>query len=185
MVIVYPQPTANFSVSPQPASISSPTVYFTDLSTNGTSWFWMFGDPNNSTSTLQNPNFTYNFPGNYLVTLIVNNGQCADTIQFTVVVEEDFTFYAPNTITPDGDGSNEYFLPSGIMWDNSKYELYIYDRWGNKIFSTTDPTKGWDGKVQGGKSNKLVQEDTYVWKVIVYDQHSKKHQFTGHVNVIR
>ncbi len=185
MVTVNPQPAANFSASPQPASISNPTVTFTDLSTNGTSWFWNFGDPNNSTSTVQHPTFTYNAPGNYTVMLIVNNGQCVDTIWMTVVVEEDFTFFAPNTVTPNGDNHNDLFKPYGIMWDVSRYELYIYDRWGQKIFETKDPNASWDGKVQGGNSGNIVQEDTYVWKVIVYDLHMKKHQFVGHVNVIR
>ncbi|MCC7302479.1 MAG: gliding motility-associated C-terminal domain-containing protein [Bacteroidia bacterium] len=184
MVIVQPQPTANFSASPQPASVSNPTVYFTDGSSNATAWQWYFGDPNNSTSTQQNPSFTYSAPGTYTVTLIVTNGNCSDTIFLTVVVEEDFTFYAPNAITPNGDGNNQVFLPRGIMWDMGKYELYIYDRWGNRIFETTDPTLGWDGKVQGG-SGRIVQEDVYVWKVIVYDHHAKKHEFVGHVSVIR
>ncbi|MEW6469164.1 MAG: PKD domain-containing protein [Bacteroidota bacterium] len=185
MVTVYAQPQAAFSASPQPASISSPTVYFTDQSTNSIAWMWSFGDPNNSTSTQQNPSFTYSEPGAYNVQLIVSNGQCSDTITITVYVEEDFTFYAPNAFTPNGDGNNDVFTPYGIMWDNSRYELFIFDRWGNKVFHSTNPSKGWDGKVQNGSSNEIAQIDTYVWKVIVYDTHAKKHQFVGHVSLVK
>ena len=183
MVTVFAQPTANFSASPQPASASSPTVTFSDLSTNATTWSWSFGDPNNSTSTQQNPSFTYPGPGTYIVQLIASNGQCSDTITMNVIVEEDFTFYAPNAFSPNADGINEIFLPVGIMWEPSRFDMWIFDRWGNMIFHTSDLNKGWDGRVNGDP--KIVQEDVYVWKVNVYDTHGKKHQFVGHISLIK
>jgi gliding motility-associated-like protein len=183
MVTVYQQPTTNFSANPQPATTSNPTVNFTDLSVNATSWQWSFGDVANSTSTQQNPSFTYSAPGIYPVQLIVSNGQCTDTIIINIVVEEDFTFYAPNAFTPNGDGINDVFFPKGIMWKDGTYELYVFDRWGNQIFKSTDPAIGWDGKANGG--NKIAQEDVYVWKVIMKDTHDKKHKFVGHVTLVK
>lgn len=183
MVTVFPQPTASFTANPPTASASNPTINFTDQSQNATTWTWTFGDPNNSTSYLQNPSFTYPGPGSYIVQLITNNGQCSDTISITVYVEEDFTFYAPNAFTPNADGMNDMFFPVGIMWDNLKFDLYIFDRWGNKIFHSDDPNKGWDGHANGG--NKIAQEDVYVWKVIVYDVNGKKHSFVGHIALIK
>ncbi|HEY6160150.1 MAG TPA: gliding motility-associated C-terminal domain-containing protein [Bacteroidia bacterium] len=115
--------------------------------------------------------------------LIASNGQCSDTIVMNVVVEEDFTFYAPNAFSPNGDGINEIFLPVGIMWEPSRFDMWIFDRWGNMIFHTSDLNKGWDGRVNGDP--KIVQEDVYVWKVNVYDTHGKKHQFVGHISLIK
>lgn len=89
MISVYPYPTANFSTSLSPPN----TINFTDLSIAASSWSWDFGDGNNS--TLQNPVHTYASPGNYTVTLIVQNSfGCSDTVTIVIVVT----------------GINEYYL---------------------------------------------------------------------------
>lgn len=59
-------------------------VNFTDNSVGATSWLWNFGDGN--TSTAQNPMHTYASPGNYTVTLTINNGACTSTQTFGVLV---------------------------------------------------------------------------------------------------
>lgn len=80
-------PVANFSGTPLTGS-SPLTVYFTDLSTNATSWFWVFGD--GSTSTVQNPDHTYVSDGTYSVSLTVQNSEGADTetkIGYIIITE--------------------------------------------------------------------------------------------------
>ena len=63
---------ADFSVDKK-GGVTPFMVTFTDISTgNPTSWSWSFGD--GSTSTEQNPVHTYTSPGNYTVTLSVNDG---------------------------------------------------------------------------------------------------------------
>ncbi len=184
MVTVYAQPVANFSASPTPVDILAPTVHFTDMSTGGVnSWLWNFGDPNNSTSSQQNPNFTYSDTGTYVVTLIVSNGNCIDTIQQTIHIDDVFAFYAPNSFTPDADGKNDVFLPKWNAVDITKYEMMIFDRWGNMIFKTNNPFEGWDGHANKGAS--LAQQDVYVWKVSLSDTFSHQHKFIGHVSLIK
>ncbi|MDQ3846347.1 MAG: gliding motility-associated C-terminal domain-containing protein, partial [Bacteroidota bacterium] len=58
------------------------------------------------------------------------------------------SLYIPNSFTPNGDGRNDLFRipPSTSL---KLKELAIYDRWGNKVFSTTDVGKGWDGTYKG------------------------------------
>ena len=63
---------------------NSGTVTFTDASVDATSWFWDFGDNNNS--TLQNPVHTYSTPGSYTVILTINNGACSSTQTLTINV---------------------------------------------------------------------------------------------------
>jgi PKD repeat protein len=63
-------------------------VNFTDQSTNSpTSWLWTFGDPNGSSSTLQNPAFVYSDPGCYTVTLTATNASGNNTVVQTCFVE--------------------------------------------------------------------------------------------------
>ncbi|MBK6835603.1 MAG: gliding motility-associated C-terminal domain-containing protein [Bacteroidetes bacterium] len=67
--------------------------------------------------------------------------------------------------------------------DEERYNLYIYDRWGELIFESNNLTKGWDGTAKG--KTEVVQEDTYIWKISAYDLKNNKHNLTGHVTVVR
>jgi len=130
---VYPQPAAAFSADPIVTTIMSPTVSFTDLSSGASAWTWTFGDALGG-STQQHPTYTYADTGYYQVMLITTNQYgCADTAYLGIDINDDFTFYAPNSFTPNGDGKNDTWSPYGIGIDAGDYRLLIYDRWGNLI----------------------------------------------------
>jgi len=57
--------------------------------------------------------------------------------------------YVPNAFAPDG--MNNIFKPVGVFTDKDNYNMIIYDRWGKKVFETTDYEAGWDGKCEGNK----------------------------------
>ncbi|TAL58572.1 MAG: gliding motility-associated C-terminal domain-containing protein, partial [Bacteroidetes bacterium] len=63
-------------------------------------------------------------------------------------------FYIPNAFSPNGDGENDIFYVRG----NCIKELtfIIYNRWGEKVFKTTDPKQGWDGTHRGKTANTAV-----------------------------
>lgn len=150
-VDVYPKPIADFIYSPaQPVSNIDEYVTFKDASSGEgiTQWDWYFLSKNSPKSTEQNPSHVYSEPGTYVITLVVNNQfGCSDTVSKPLVVLDDFNIYVPNTFTPNDDGKNDVFLPkgSGII----KYELYVFSRWGEKLFYSTDIEKGWNGKWGG------------------------------------
>ncbi|PLW92053.1 MAG: hypothetical protein C0592_12700, partial [Marinilabiliales bacterium] len=76
---------------------------------------------------------------------------CKYVDSVTIVVLEVFCFepyiFIPNSFTPNGDGQND------ILFVRSQYieEMYfaVYDRWGEKVFESTDPQYGWDGTFRG------------------------------------
>ena len=117
-----------------------------------------------------------------MLTVTSPNG-CTDTVSHPVCIDSDVSIYAPNAFTPNGNGLNETFLPVGYGLDPEKYQLWIFDRWGNLIFTTTDMNLGWDGRVQGG--SEICQIDTYVWKVVASDIAGNYHSLIGAVNLIR
>lgn len=93
VVTASPHPTANFT--PNPIVICpNQSVTFTNLSTNATSYLWLFGDGGQSSAT--NPTHTYSDPGQYTVTLIAYNGGCTDTMVYNYITvnlpKADFTF---------------------------------------------------------------------------------------------
>jgi gliding motility-associated-like protein len=64
----------------------------------------------------------------------------------------------PNAFTPNGDGINDVFKPA-FYGNVVNYSLTIYNRWGQMIFKSNDPGKGWDGTTSGVSA----PDDTYVW----------------------
>jgi gliding motility-associated-like protein len=54
----------------------------------------------------------------------------------------------PSAFTPTNDGLNDRFKP-GVSGHLQSYVLKIYNRWGQVVFSSTNPYSGWDGTIQG------------------------------------
>lgn len=183
-VHVIPGPQAAFTYLPSPVSITDPTVYFTDQSTAGpVEWYWDFGT-GSGTSTMQNPVYVYPDTGSYTIMLVVSaaGGVCPDTAYEQVIVTPELLVWIPNAFTPNGNGRNDIFSP--VFSDPSyvaKYQLHIFDRWGNLLFESTDPYKGWDGRYKGT----MVPMDTYVYTVSVTGLDGLEHRYIGHVNAIR
>lgn len=178
-----PSVSAIFTASPQPTDIFDTRVYFTDRSTGGvTTWEWDFGGY--GTSTDQNPSFLFpeDTPGCYDVTLTVDNGSnCPDSDTLRVCIDPNFVIYWPTAFTPNSDFVNNTFIASGE--GIAKFEMYIFDRWGNKIYYCDSINKPWDGRKTG--SDEICMNDVYVWRALVTDIFGLEHEYFGHVVLIR
>jgi gliding motility-associated-like protein len=73
-----------------------------------------------------------------------------------------FQYFIPNTFTPNGDGLNDIFRVVGLYRD-IEFKMYVYDRWGGLVFTSSDIDQGWDGTFKG----KPADADTYIWIVHV------------------
>jgi len=104
---------------------------------------------------LTQSHFVANQPGMYSV-LVTNN--CGSAIDQILIKEKICDIYFPSAFTPNNDGKNDLFKVLGAH-AISDYHLTVYNRWGQKIFETTDYTKGWDGLVNG----KLQNTGVFVW----------------------
>ena len=180
-ITVHPHPNASFTVQPQTTSITDPVVLATDFSTGAISWNWNFGD--SLTSSLQQPlSHTYKQVGDYTVRLIVtSNHGCLDTVSRIISIEPDFVFYIPNAFSPDGDGVNDTFNGKGIFI--TEYQMKIFDRWGNAIFTSNDINTPWDGKVND--NSEPAQTDTYVYSIKLVDSKDRPHSYKGIVTLVR
>lgn len=169
------------SVSPAPnanaldTSAGGNTYLFTDLTAGATSWAWDFGD--GGTSTAQNPSHDFPTSGTYTVVLTVTNANgCVDTMHLIVVVNEDFLL--PNVFTPNGDGINDEFFvtTSGL----SEFKLEIFDRWGVKIFESTEPNVHWDGHTTSGA---MCSDGTYYF-ILTAISPTQDYSTTGFLTLI-
>ncbi len=182
-VEAYPKPNADYVyASTKPIANVSGDVSFTDLSSEAViaNWNWDFMNNGVHTSTQQNPVFIYQDAGEYLATLIVtSNRGCKDTVIKSIVVGDDFGIWIPNTFTPDASSLNDVFQPKGF--GILKYEITIYDRWGEKLYSGNDFMQGWDGTY----NSQPCKQDTYVYRIVLTNVYNKSLEYVGHVNLLR
>lgn len=129
--------------------------------------FWTFGDGN--TSRQVSPVIDYEREGQYIVTLIINQGtECEDTIQQTFDVNEyqSGRIFVPNVFTPNGDGINDFFEVGNLRPDCDEYQLFVYNRWGNLVHQDDGALAPWNGKTNDriiSSTDKLLAPGTYFY----------------------
>lgn len=186
LVTVFENPVADFTYSPNPITVFEPTATFYDYSSGppAQSHSWQFGDPSLGSSNLYSPTFTFPDVGVYDVSLFITTAQgCTSTVVKPVPVLEEFVVYIPNSFSPNNDGDNETFGPVGIGIDKLKYRLSIYNRWGEKLFETTELGENWNGKKMG--SDKILMEDIYIYKFECRKTNGEKFTKSGHVTLVK
>lgn len=93
----------------------------------------------------------------------------------------------PTAFSPDQNGLNEVFKPStAFIHRNSsdpveRYEFRVYNRWGQMVFETNDPSQGWDGYF----ANQLSQSGLYIWTVKALGYDGVPHRMNGTVYLVR
>ncbi len=184
---VYGYPVADFSWTPQFPTIIDNNVNFINLSTGASSYKWTGTDSTFSvffTSVMQNP--IVPFPqeiGDYDVQLIAISGfGCEDTSNQVVSVKDELLSHVPTAFSPDEDGVNEEFRPIFSTPNINRYELLIFDRWGEQIFRSTDPNEGWNGLYLGLPA----QNDVYVFRLkFALNTEAKLRNVFGKVMLLR
>ncbi|MCZ2356165.1 MAG: gliding motility-associated C-terminal domain-containing protein [Bacteroidia bacterium] len=147
-------------------------------------YYWDFGD--GQTSNEASPTHIYPLGGPYTVTVIALNPLtgCSDTTQLaTYTVLEDEIITIPNVFTPNGDATNDFFVPN--IKGYSKYELWVHDRWGALMFfNDANSTKYWNGK---NLQNSDCTEGVYFFTIKIYpiDNNLETIQRSGSVTLLR
>jgi gliding motility-associated-like protein len=122
-----------------------------------------------------------NPPNDYTYYLEVkdNNSGCKN-VDTVVVRVECNSINMPNAFKPQG---NDYQSRFGIANNQIVKLVYfrIYDRWGREVFSTTDPTKQWDGKING----EYAEVGVYVYVIDGFCNSGKRVTKDGNVTLIR
>jgi len=178
-------PVAAFEPSAQVFTQPNQTLSFWNNSFGASSYLWNFGDGGSSLE--EGPTYTFNVESQgVLVTLIAFSPLgCADSTSFFIEFDPGLVYYIPNSFTPDGDQFNQTFLPiftTGI--DPYNFQLLIYNRWGEVVFESLDPSIGWDGSF--GPQGNPCQNGTYTYMITVkLPSIDERRSFYGHVNLIR
>jgi len=147
-------------------------------------YIWSNGTETLNTSSLSNTIIGLE-SGTYTVVVESACGMLTETIEVpyfcnpeteTPIEKVEF----PNVLTPNDDNINDLFSPivaSGL----SEYELVITNRWGELVFTTNDPTFGWNGKYK----DQLCSEGVYFWKAKYITLSGNEAIVSGNVTLIK
>lgn len=117
------------------------------------------------------------------VLLTVRNDMsgCEDLVDDPIIVEAfESLVEAPNAFTPNGDGVYDEFRV--VYRSIKKYKIVILNRWGRKVYESTNPAQGWDGKI--GKSLAAPGVYFYVIEAEGFNK-NEKHKLQGNIHLIR
>lgn len=133
-------------------------------------------------------------PGTYSLVVTDNKG-CKNYLNIQLEYSKTFLFDAYNRVnvfTPNGDGNNDSFFPlvspknklGSILSIIDEYNLTIYNRWGIKVFETTNPTECWDGQILNGDKS---SEGNYFWVIKIRSNciNPKTEMIQGFVQLFR
>jgi len=93
-------------------------------------------------------------------------------------------FYIPTAFTPgegNSPGLNDIFKPEGVFVDLENYSFEVFNRWGEKVYSTEDFSEGWDGEIDG----KPAPLGAYVYIVKYQGADGTQYQQEGTVNLTK
>ena len=92
----------------------------------------------------------------------------------------DLLLEMPNVFSPNNDEPNNRFMPINVNTFN-KGDLSIFNRWGNKVYESSDLREGWDGNY----NNKICPEGTYYWIIDYTNDCDETKTETGFLTLFR
>jgi gliding motility-associated-like protein len=164
-------PNPSLLGDPDTAGCSGDTILLNAFLDSGSTYLWQDGSTNSS--------FSVSRSGTYQVTVsnTCGTGSSQKTITFGTC---HFDLSIPNAFTPNGDGHNDVFHVRYTQ-QPQQYSLNIFNRYGQRLFSSANPSEGWDGTYKG-----VPQPiDSYVWSIRYRDLRGTHHSLKGNVALIR
>jgi len=113
-------------------------------STNADRYLWDLGNGEFMTGE-QPPAYAYPNGGNYNLRLVGLSLNCETSLSKPVFIEDNRT-PIPNTITPNGDGLNDFW----VLPNRTNCKVKIYNRWGSLIFQSNDYQNNWGKEAETG-----------------------------------
>jgi len=156
----------------------------TTLSTDQNDNFGYIWSPAESldNATDSDPEATPDETITYTVTVTEDNG-CTDTatIEVTVIQPncDESDIYVPNMFTPNGDMLNDTWRIESNFID--RFDLVVYDRWGEEVFTSMDQDVEWDGTFR----NKELEPDVYGYYLMAICTNGFEYSKQGNVTIVK
>lgn len=178
-IVIFPIPEINFVINPAQPKRDELIEFIPNPLTLNT-YEWDFGDA--VLASEKKPNHVYQNAKKYRVELKVTDDFCENTIIKFIDIKPSLVYYIPNAFTPDQNSINQFFNPIFYSGFNPyKYQLTIFNKWGEVLFISKNTAFGWNGKYNG----EIVKDDVYLWKVsFINTETSEKMTDYGSVTII-
>ncbi|MBI5372627.1 MAG: gliding motility-associated C-terminal domain-containing protein [Sphingobacteriales bacterium] len=118
--------------------------------------------------------------GSYWVEVFDDNNCSATDSLLVKHSGKCFLFAIPTAFTPNNDGLNDVFKPV-INMPVIQYRFKVYNRWGQVVFHTNNPLKGWDGRLGGTEQD----PDIFIYMISFSDHNSKEYFEKGTFVLLR
>lgn len=182
---------ADFEIENKDVTLLDNEVQFTNTSTPAHGALWEFDFGHDMHTWDVSNSFPADEPGAHRVRLtIYGEGGCTDTISKVVRVKEELMLFVPNAFSPNGDLTNDIFLPVfGSGYSPFGYELLIYNKTGQIVFESHDQNVGWNGTF-GQDANLPCADGVYVWRMTVKTSMDAvdwdiEHVYQGHIVLVQ
>ena len=154
-------------------------VYFSNPATRG-SVLWNFGDGTSSEDF--SPSHTFNEYGTYTIELIVTDANGEEKKDYRVIEVEPNSAITvlPNVFTPNGDGINDLCTVKGKNIE--VFQMKVFNRIGEVIFSSESIEHSWDGKNKYGEE---IPAGTYFYLISARGTDGKVYEHTGPITLSR
>ncbi|MFZ4785404.1 MAG: PKD domain-containing protein [Flavobacteriales bacterium] len=184
-VSVFPTPFAAFNVAPTELILPNTTANFNDVSIDASEYVYTFDQLGFGYSADTIFTFPAEIAATYNVQLwVTNQFGCVDSTVRQVIIRDDIDVYIPSAFTPDGDGINDVWQIKGAGFTSLNYHMVVFNRWGDVVFESTDPTQAWTGGYQNGSY--FVQDGLYFYRAEIQDvEYDVKYLYEGHVLIAR
>jgi gliding motility-associated-like protein len=180
-VQVLENPRAVFEYSPDPPEENIITV-FSNLSDPAVRYKWTFGDGDSLITIRRDTLVRHQFPasGIYNVCLITYSDiGCSDTLCRSVEAIVSPIVDVVTAFTPNSDGVNDQAKVIGFGVNRISFR--IFNRWGQMVFESNDPSAGWDGRFKG----KPQPMDVYAYTLDAELISGEKIKKSGSISLIR
>jgi gliding motility-associated-like protein len=172
-------------------SLKDVVLAFNDLPGNVTDWFINIVEaPKNGTATVTDGLLSYtprrNFFGPDELVYEICNADCPDdcdraTVRINVLgTSENNVCFAPNIITPNGDGRNDNFEVPCLETTYTNNNVKVFNRWGDRVFDQDAYQNNWDGRYKGNP----LPPGTYFY-LIQLDKGNSEECLQGYFTITR
>ncbi len=117
----------------------------------------------------------------YTVNVTTSNG-CSGSSKVTATVIPDYTVFIPNAFSPNNDGGNDFWQVFGNLKAVKQFDIKVFNRWGEKVFSSEEVNFKWDGFANGLQ----VPAGVYVYtaKYVFIDNHTNSN-YKGTLTILK
>ncbi len=175
-VVVNPAPAVNAGPNQTIAWGNSTTL--TATAPAGSTYYW-YPSTGLSCTNCANPDASPDVTTTYCVVATTAAG-CSDTACVTITVDVTCgQVFVPNAFSPNTDGQNDVLFVEGNCIVEMSFQ--VFDRWGEKVFESTDRATGWDGTYKGSSALTGVYVYQLTATLVTGEQVTKK----GNIALIR